>query len=77
MAITSLTPYSAPSDLMNLKEICELLKGTGHPFSQSTVRRWIEQEEIPVQHWGRKRVLYVSYSDILMAHRKAVAQREG
>ncbi|MEU3656486.1 helix-turn-helix domain-containing protein [Streptomyces sp. NPDC032161] len=67
MAVSTLTPYG---DLMTLQEVCALLKETGHPYSESTVRRWIKRDDLPVAHAGR--ATYVSFSDILMAHQEAV-----
>ncbi|MFD7855227.1 hypothetical protein ACFV6B_13205 [Streptomyces microflavus] len=72
MAIEHLIPAPAPNDLMPLQAICDLLAQTGHPASVSTIRRWIADEDLPTirrrssKGWRRD---YVSYSDILMAHR--------
>ncbi|MEU9849297.1 helix-turn-helix domain-containing protein [Streptomyces sp. NPDC047985] len=70
MTVSTLTPYG---DLMTLPEVCALLKETGHPYSESTVRRWIKRDELPVERSGR--TAYVSFSDILMAHQEAVLQK--
>lgn len=76
MAITSFTPYPVPTDLMPLAAIRDQLELTGHPVSISTIRRWIEAEGLYTvrrrsrQGWRRD---YVSYSDILLAHRDWVS----
>lgn len=78
MAIEHLIPAPAPNDLMPLTDVYNLLRRTGHPASESTIRRWIERAEArgEAMHTERRRFLgyrryyvYVSYSDILMAHR--------
>lgn len=72
MAIEHLVPAPAPNDLMPLQAICDLLAQTGHPASVSTIRRWITTESLPTvrrRSTGGWRRDYVSYSDILMAHR--------
>lgn len=77
MAIATLTPHSAPTDLMPLQEIQDLLRETGHPVSVSTIRRWATAGDF---HTERRRSRqgrrdYVSFSDVLMAHREWVAGR--
>ncbi|MFE9461634.1 hypothetical protein ACIG0A_32985 [Streptomyces californicus] len=78
MAIEHLIPAPAPNDLMPLQDIAELLGQTGHPASVSTIRRWIAAEDLPTvrrRSAGGWRRDYVSYSDILMAHRDWVLAR--
>lgn len=78
MAIPTVAPYTAARDMMSLAEISQQLKVTGHPASVSTIRRWIERDGLHTerrrcpQGWRKD---YVSYSDILMAHQEAVANR--
>lgn len=79
MAIETIVPYPVASDMMSLAEISDQLKLTGHPVSVSTIRRWIdrdgyytERRRCP-QGWRKD---YVSYSDILMAHKEAIAKRD-
>ncbi|MFD8469033.1 hypothetical protein ACFV10_28495 [Streptomyces cyaneofuscatus] len=79
MAIEHLVPLPAPNDLMPLQVISDFLKETGHPASVSTIRRWIAAEDLPTvrrRSAGGWRRDYVSYSDILMAHRDWVAAKE-
>ncbi|MFG3244162.1 MULTISPECIES: hypothetical protein [unclassified Streptomyces] len=74
MAIqTVVVPYAVASDMMTLEEISEQLKLTGHPASVSTIRRWIERDDLYTERHCRRD--YVSYSDILMAHQEAVTRR--
>ncbi|MET8746339.1 hypothetical protein [Streptomyces sp. NPDC004728] len=74
MAIQTIVPYTVASDMMTLEEISDQLKATGHPASVSTIRRWIERDDLYTER--RHRRDYVSYSDILMAHQEAVARRD-
>lgn len=72
MAISHLIPAPATNDLMPLQDIADLLGQTGHPASVSTIRRWIAAEDLPTvrkRSAGGWRKDYVSYSDILLAHR--------
>lgn len=73
MAIQTIAPYSVASDMMSLEEISDQLKVTGHPASVSTIRRWIQRDGLRVERYSRRD--YVSYTDILLAHQKAVASR--
>lgn len=70
MAIQTITPYSTPSDLLPLREIYDLLKETGHPASVRVIRTWIRAAGLDTVR--ARGVIYVSYSDILLAHRDAV-----
>lgn len=78
MAIEHLIPAPAPNDLMSLPMVYDLLRQTGHPASKQTICRWIERAEArgEAMYTERRRFagyrrsyVYVSYSDILMAHR--------
>ncbi|MGW1409441.1 hypothetical protein [Streptomyces sp. NPDC002403] len=74
MAIQTIVPYTVASDMMTLEEISDQLKATGHPASVSTIRRWIERDDLYTERHHRRD--YVSFSDILMAHQEAVARRD-
>ncbi|MCX4606889.1 hypothetical protein OG402_41410 [Streptomyces anulatus] len=85
MAIEHFVPHPAPNDLMPLHTVFDLLRKTGHPASESTIRRWIDQAEArgEAMYTERRRFLgyrryyvYVSYSDILMAHRDWVLAKD-
>ncbi|MFF8250114.1 hypothetical protein [Streptomyces griseus] len=78
MAIEHLIPAPAPNDLMSLPMVYEFLRQTGHPASRETIRRWIKRADArgEAMHTERRRFpgyrryyVYVSLSDILMAHR--------
>ncbi|MFB7222393.1 hypothetical protein [Streptomyces sp. NPDC056227] len=74
MATEMIAPYAAAArDMMTLEEISDQLRATGHPASVSTIRRWIAKDDLYVER--RRRKDYVSFSDILMAHKEAVAGR--
>lgn len=73
MAIQTITPYPVASDMTELKEIREQLRDTGHPVTLDTIRGWIQDQDLYTERYrGRT---YVSYSDILLAHREAVTGR--
>lgn len=78
MAIEHLVPLTTPEpvagDLMPLQVCSDLLKRTGHPASVTTLWRWIQLHEIHVVRRGGK--CFVSFSDILEAHRDEVAKRD-
>jgi uncharacterized protein YjcR len=79
VAIETIVPYPVASDMMSLAEISDQLKLTGHPVSVSTIRRWIDRDGYYTerrrspQGWRKD---FVSYSDILMAHKEAIANRD-
>ena len=76
MAIEPLLHYpAATSDLMPLQACSDLLAPTGHPASVSTLRRWIKAHGLHVERFDRTD--YVSYSDVLEAHRDEVHKRQG
>lgn len=70
MAIQTITPYPVASDMTELEEIREQLKDTGYPVSLDTIKAWIQDQDLYTERYRRK--TYVSYSDILLAHREAV-----
>ncbi|MDX3343463.1 MULTISPECIES: hypothetical protein [Streptomyces] len=84
MAIEHFVPHPAPNDLLPLSAVFDLLRQTGHPASESTIRRWIDQAEArgEAMYTERRRFVtggrrvYVSYSDILMAHRDWVLAKD-
>ena len=64
----------ACDELVTYEEALTLLNETGHGVSRSTLRRWVAEEDMPVVKDGR--ALYVSYSDVLVAHGRWVRARE-
>lgn len=72
--LASVTPHPATSDLVSLRACSELLKKTRRPASITTLRAWIEKYGIKTVRRNRGKV-YVSYSDILEAHRKEYTGR--
>ena len=57
----------ADADLVTLKEASALLRGTPHPASVTTIRRWIDRYGLRVTCAGKAG--RVSFSDILEAQR--------
>ncbi|MFD7867998.1 hypothetical protein [Streptomyces sp. NPDC059783] len=70
MAMQTINPYPVASDMTELKEIKDQLMCTGHPVSLATIKSWIRDQDLYTERY--RGGTYVSYSDILMAHREAV-----
>lgn len=70
MAIQTIVPYSVASDMLTLEEIRDQLKDTGYPVTTDDIKRWIQEQDLYTEKYRRK--VYVSYSDILMAHKEFV-----
>lgn len=63
-------PYPVASDMMTLQDIREQLAQTGQPVTLDDLQAWIEADGLYTERYRRR--TYVSYSDILMAHREYV-----
>ncbi|WP_228981361.1 hypothetical protein [Streptomyces sp. DH12] len=74
MSVEFVAPYSVASDYVTYKEAVDLLAETPHPVSESTVRRWVRLEGLPVERV--ERVDYVAFSDLLVVHAEKVAGRD-
>ena len=71
MAISTTQPYTLDRDLVTYREAKRLFAQTGHPVSETTLRRWVKELELDASKlFG---VVYVSYSDLLVAHGNWVA----
>ena len=70
MAIQTIVPYSVASDMLTLEEIRDQLKDTGYPVTTDDIKRWIQEQDLYTEKYRRK--VYVSYSEILMAHKELV-----
>ncbi|MFW3477402.1 hypothetical protein [Streptomyces microflavus] len=67
MAVQTINPYPVASDMMQVDEIREQLSDTGYPVTVDLIKRWIRDQGLYTEKYrGRT---YVSYSDILMAHK--------
>ncbi|MEU0837154.1 hypothetical protein [Streptomyces sp. NPDC005969] len=73
MAMDSIVPYSVASDMLTLKEIRDQLKPTGYPVTTGDIERWIREQDLYVEKYRGD--VYVSYSDILMAHKEFILDR--
>ncbi|MEU5660035.1 hypothetical protein ABZ802_31120 [Streptomyces sp. NPDC047737] len=71
MAIQPLMPYPVPADMMLIEEIRDQLNQTPYPVPLSRIREWIEEQDLYVERFRRR--VFVSYSDILMAHQEYVS----
>ncbi|MFI0929662.1 hypothetical protein ACH4TP_37925 [Streptomyces sp. NPDC021012] len=67
MAASTVQPHLPPRDLVTLKEARRLFAQTPHPVSERTMRRWGVDA---IKHAG---IVYVSLSDLLVAHGEWVA----
>ena len=70
MAIQTIVPYPVASDMLSVEEIRDQLKDTGYPVTTDDIKRWIQEQDLYVEKYRRK--VFVSYSDILMAHKENV-----
>jgi len=71
VAISTTQPYTLDRDLVTYREAKRLFAQTGHPVSETTLRRWVKELELDASKlFG---VVYVSYSDLLVAHGNWVA----
>ncbi|MFJ7990290.1 hypothetical protein [Streptomyces sp. NPDC096351] len=71
MAISTIQPYPLDSDLVTYKEAKQLFAETDYPVSVSTLRRWVKDMQLHAETlFG---VVYISYSDLLVAHGAWVA----
>ncbi|WP_331746697.1 hypothetical protein [Streptomyces sp. NBC_00842] len=73
MAIQTIVPYTVASDMLSIKEIRDQLKDTGYPVTTDDIERWIREQGLYVEKYRRD--VYVSYSDILMAHKDWIASK--
>lgn len=62
-------------DPVTYKEATALFARTGHPAPESTLRRYVREDDIPTVRVGPKRTVHVSYSDLLDAHFERTAAK--
>lgn len=70
------TPQAHPlpariPDPVTYQEASALLKPTGHPAPEGTLRRWVRAEGLDTMRVGKR--IYVSWSAILRVHRDRTA----
>ena len=77
MAIQTVPPHPVPVDLYTIQEISGLLRQTGHPASDTTIRRWVAARGLYVEYHRRhgRRYAYASFTEIMEVHRDWVAGR--
>lgn len=66
-------PYPVPADMMQIEEIRDQLNQTPHPVPLARIREWIAEQDLYVEKFRRR--VFVSYSDILMAHQEYVTDK--
>lgn len=71
MAVSTIQPYPLEADCVTYKEAAVLFAETGHEVSTSTLRRWVKERKLDAEKCAG--VVYVSYSDLLVAHGEWVA----
>jgi tryptophan 2,3-dioxygenase len=72
MAATHASPAFI-EDPVTYKEAIALLARTGHPAPESTLRRWVHDDQLDTVRMGGK--VHVSWSDILDAHGRRTAAK--
>jgi hypothetical protein len=69
MAIANPSPYAATSDLVSLREACDLLEETGRPVAPRTLKKHaLAHKPDPVEIIRCGRTDYASWSDLLDVH---------
>lgn len=68
-------PLAGIEDPVSLKEASVLLARTGHPAPVNTLRRYVQEDGIETVHVGPRRVVHVSWSELLDAHFKRTAAK--
>ncbi|MFJ9799911.1 hypothetical protein [Streptomyces sp. NPDC101145] len=71
MAVEYVVPYPVASDFVTYQVAADLFSETGHPVSESSIRRWVREQQLPVER--RRGTPYVAFSDLLMVHAQKVA----
>lgn len=76
MAATHYSPLPTEiEDPVTYEEAIALLARTGHPVSDSTLRRYVREDKLITTRTGRKAKVCVSWTDILEAHRRRTAAK--
>jgi len=73
VAVQTLMPYPVPADMMQIEDVRDQLNQTPFPVSLDRIREWIVDQDLYTER-SRRRV-FVSYSDILMAHQEYVSSQ--
>jgi tryptophan 2,3-dioxygenase len=72
MAATHYSPLPAEiEDPVTYEEAIALLARTGHPAGKTTLRRYVQEDELDTVRVGK--TIYVSWTDLLEAHFKRTA----
>lgn len=72
MAATHYSPLPAEiEDPVTYKEAVALFERTGHKAAETTLRRYVEEDELTTVRVGR--TIYASWTDLLEAHFKRTA----
>lgn len=76
------TPHHSPTseaaqieDWVTYEEALGLLARTGHSVPDSTLRRYVRQDQLPTRRVGSKDKVQVSWSDVLESHRRRTAAK--
>ncbi|MEU5043229.1 hypothetical protein [Streptomyces griseorubiginosus] len=78
MAATHYNPLPQPDrieDPVTYEEAACLFARTEHPAPVSTLRRYVREDGLATERVGPKRVVRVSWSDLLEAHRERTAAK--
>lgn len=76
------TPHHSPTpeaaqieDWVTYEEALALLARTGHRVPDSTLRRYVRQDQLPTRRVGAKDKVLVLWSDVLESHRRRTAAK--
>jgi hypothetical protein len=79
MAATQYSPLPGAlediEDPVTYEEASALFARTGHPAPVSTLRRYVREDGLATVRVGAKRVVHVSWTDLLEAHAKRTAAK--
>ena len=77
MAISTVHQRIAPADLETLDVLLVLFAQTGHPVSESTLRRLLKEAGVAVYRIPGDRKDRFSHTEALIVHRDYVTGRDG
>ncbi|MFF8610830.1 hypothetical protein ACF06X_33530 [Streptomyces sp. NPDC015346] len=75
MAVMNAVPHEVEGEVVSFKEASRLFAETDHPVSESTMRRWVQEQSLRATRIGKKD--YYPFSDLLVEHAKWVARQAG
>lgn len=74
MAVSTISPYTPPADLVSLKAAAEMFHETGHDVDRRTLKRWTVKHGVRTTRVGRDD--HASWTDLLEIHAEEIDRRE-